>query len=578
MVGIFTIRSLALLHVKFSINSIKKVFFIIVVLSLASLMPVKSLGELSLRLSLFSQGRIIYGSNNYVWIYEFANYKIFAPWWRVTLGTSASLTLTPLGLNVTGGWACLRLHETVGNKSAILEFGNGSANYGVGFIGFNGKMWRIAFYAGKIQLIFADAYGKNAITIPLFNSIRPVRIGIQFINSSSLEYYLQYSNSTSIRKVFMAPRELSEPRCVELFLNGEAFFTRLYVAENFDAILNGESVKVAVKCDEWYPPLNLPAPKKPLLLGVHTTMITNKLIDGWIRFTEKNINRDLNFLKKYKFNALRLSLDWEGIMPNIGQFNITVLNWIQNFTSNANRNGFHVILFIGSYYLSYIPFQGEMNDEWLNYVMNNETLREALISTWVRVAEYVKDLNISYELLNEPDAGESGGEIGFLKQVKLFDDIGKAIRQIDSDHIIYVPTYQWQNKQELWATKNIVFNFTNYGFSLHVYPTKDNMNDLNLGYKDAFISWLKNSNLPIIITETPMTTLDPWISESVLPDPYTWQDAWNKTISFIDSFQELRGVIFLRCMVTMDSGTYSKLDILTNLFEAFTKQCNSLLG
>ena len=527
-----------------------------------------------------SYGMVEYVKSSCVWIYEFEKYTIFAPWWRVRLGSNASLRLTSNGLTISGGWGTLDLHETVGNYSVMLECGNWSVNYGVGFVGVDGSMWRVSWYAYKIQFVSADnIYGKNAISYTLFNlKERPLKLGVEYVNSSVIRYYFQCPNSSIMDGLYMTPKSLSQPRYAELFLNGEGYFSRLYVAEKLDDILNSP-LRIIVEDKDWYPTLEITVSHEHLLLGVHAAIVTNKLIGGWIKFTEDNIDRDLNFLRKYQFNAIRLSLDWEGLMPSIGQFNLTVLNWIRNFTSYANSNGFHVILFMGSYSLSYILSTNstwEENDEWLNYLMGNATLRNTLIQTWYNIARYVRDFDVSYELLNEPDAGESGGETGFLNQAKLFEEIGETIRLIDPIHTIYIPTYQWQDKHYLWAAKNIKFNFTNYGFSLHVYPTKDNIDNPNFGYNDAFISWLKNNQFPIIVTETVLTALDPWINENVLPNPYTWSEAWNKTISFICGFQKLKGIIFLVNMITLNAGAYSKPDILYNQFEVFHKQCTNI--
>ncbi len=523
-----------------------------------------------------AQGIIEPGQEDNVHVYDFCRYRSFAPWWRARLSDGAKLDFSPNGLNFSNGWGVLYLHETVGNGSAMLELTSNDATFGIGFIDANGQSWRVQWHDGKLWFYHAsDCYDNNRSEHEIQDSTLPSGLGIEFLDPFTIGFCAKLFNGSSILGRFTVPVEMSEPRYVQLFILSEtACLRRLSVAQTLDQILENVNTKI-VEDALWFSSLNITVPNDLRFFGILTQMLGRK---GNVPFESRDIGQQLAFLRDYDFNMIKLLLDWQVLMPSVEVFNETAFSWVWNFSQWMNNEGFHVLLSMQSYELSYlVPCNDtyEVNDEWLNSLTDNESLRTALVQTWVRIAQCVKGLDVSYELLNEPDPAESSGIIGFTKLVKLEEEIGNAIRNQDPVHTIYMNIYQWQDKHSLWAVQDIRFNFTNYGFSLHVYPTDAVWQLPCFGYNDAMIQWLKNSGLPILVSEVPMTALDPWISESVLNDLGSWSEAWNRAFSFILGFDRLVGVVFLRYMVT-GRDTYSNLGIAKHVFDVFsTRVLNS---
>jgi len=519
-----------------------------------------------------SRGFIDYDQNNQVKVYDFRRCSRLAPWWRVRLSEEAKMKFSPQGLNLSDGWGVLYLHETAGNMSALLELTSESAAFGVGFIGVDGKSWRVQWHDGKLWFYHASDRYDNCQSEHLMSEVGTIAgLGIEFLDSLTIGFCAKSLNGSFVEMRFSTPLEISRPKYVQLlFSAGTAYLTRLSVAPTLDQILESNNAK-NTEYNLWYPRLNLTIPQDLRYFGVVAQMLGR---EGNVPFRSQGIDQQLAFLREHEFGVIKLMLDWQVLMPSIGVFNESAFLWVSNFSRWMNSEGFHVLLTMQSYDLSYISRCNETyeaNDEWLNSLISNDSLRMAFVQTWVRIAQCVRYLDVSYELLNEPDSAESSGITGFTKLVKFEEEIGNAIRNQDSEHTIYINIYQWQDKHRLWAAQDVHFNFTNYGFSLHVYPTDKVWSLPSLGYDATMIQWLKSNRFPILVSEVPMTALDPWISESVLNDPSTWSQAWVHTFSFVLGFDKLAGVVFLRYMVTAHDS-YSNLGVCEHVFKVFSDQ------
>jgi len=519
---------------------------------------------------------VVNAESNTVLEYDFTNYTIIAPWWRIELAADASFSLANC-LNFTGGTSILSLHETVGYKSVILEIARGAGSYGIRFIDNLGKPWGIEWRKDTLWFYHAEnTYGKNQSWYKIINTNMPTKLGVGYKNSSSIEYYLE-TNDSSLKDFYTTSFSIPEPQYIQLFfLSGNACFSKLYVAHTLDDILYSTNI-TKVKEDDWYSPylnfsitLDPTIPQRPLLYGVRAFSIDHTGSPS-VKFDGSRIDEMLEFSKGYGFNAVRLELYWSNLMPSIGEWNETVLEWIRDFTQRANNRGFHVVLNMLQYNLAYVSFEGEGNDEWLNYLMDNSSLRSNYVQTWLKIVEHVKDLDVSYMPFNEPDPAESAKDAGLIKLFGFYEEIGKTIRNIDTEHMIWIGSYQWQDRHQLWATKNVSFNFTNYGFDLHVYPTDQNIDRPTLGYDPGFISWLKERKFPIIVSETSISPLA--IDAPDLKDFRTWQISWYKQMSFIFNFTELRGVISVNIHVgTIKANTRSRAELAQHLLEAFFRE------
>jgi hypothetical protein len=540
------------------------------------------------RFSIASSGTIAPFAEGDVKVYDFTNSTSLAPWWRLKLGNEANLTLTSSGLDFCGNWGFLYLPETFGNKSALIESDSydSGATFGVGFIEdiSTRRSWRIqwsgensrlqfvysndSYYSDNLQFIYSSFLENRELHYDILFTTSPKKIAAEFLNSSSIKYFLELNDGRAIIGYYSTPIFVSQPEYAFLYFSHakHVVVSRLYLAERLDHVLCGKN-KTLVKEEPWYS-LNCSIAGN-LFYGFHAVMQGETMSCGLTTADPNLISQTLEFLKSHEFNAVKLQLKWKAIMPEMNIFDNEKLTWIRDFVKLANSYGHHVLLGMQFYKLDF-SFQGEMNDEWLNFVMVNETLRKAFIETWVQVATAVHDLSVSYELINEPDVAESEGEAGFDKLVTFTEDLVGAIRNIDTLNMIYVNIYQWQDMHYLWATKNVVFNFSNCGFSLHIYPIKKVWKMPYLGYDERLVNWLEMQSLPIIVSEAPLTSLDPVISwGSTWWNPYEWQPAWCNAMEFALSFKSLKGLIFTPYTVTYANGTYTRMDVLVQLLGLF---------
>lgn len=540
------------------------------------------------RFSISSSGTIGPLTEGNVKVCEFTNITSLAPWWRVKLGNEANLTLTSSGLDFSGNWGFLYLPETFGNKSVLIELDSydSGATFGVGFIEdiSTRRSWRIqwsgensrlqfvysndSYYSDNLQFVYSSFLENRDLYYDILFTTSPKKIAVECLDSSSINYFLELNNGRTIIGYYSTPMFISKPEYVFLYFSHakHIIVSRLFLAERLDHLLYSKN-KTLVKEELCYSSEYSFADN--LFYGLHAVMQGETMSCGLKTANPSLINQTLEFLRSYKFGAVKLQLKWKAIMPEMNVFDNEKLMWIRNFVKFANSYGHHVLLGMQFYKLDF-SFQGEMIDEWLNFVMVNETLRKAFIQTWVQVAAAVHDLSVSYELINEPDPAESEGEAGFDRLVALTEDLGRAIRKVDTLNLIYVNIYQWQDMHHLWATKNVIFNFSNYGFSLHIYPIKKVWKMPYLGYDERLVNWLKMQSLPIIVSEAPLTSLDPVISwGKTWWNPYEWQPAWCNAMEFALSFKNLKGLIFIPYTVTYANGTYTRTDVLAHLLRLF---------
>lgn len=113
--------------------------------------------------------------------------------------------------------------------------------------------------------------------------------------------------------------------------------------------------------------------------------------------------------------------------------------------------------------------------------------QDMMVKFWEGVAEHYKDEGAvaGYDLMNEPSPtfpGEMGNET-----VEIYDRCYKAIRQLDTNHVIYLEaTWTWPR-----LPNPTVRGWKNVAYSLHYYKWQNN-GDFNV-MKQALDGWLANA-------------------------------------------------------------------------------------
>lgn len=199
-------------------------------------------------------------------------------------------------------------------------------------------------------------------------------------------------------------------------------------------------------------------------------------------------------------------------LVDTSQFNGWINNFLIPYANYLSSRGLYLVL----------SATGPINTD-NNGSRNAGVIEQARLRTfWSTVAKGVKNVdNIMFELMNEPvdvESSPGNGDWGnhqdkyFSAFTTWIQPVIDDIRATGSNHIIWVPTLEWQGSPYQWD--RFPFSGTNIGVACHYYPayggvfnnTTSVQNLWNSQYKPAADRW------PMIITElfwTPYPN-DPW--------------------------------------------------------------------
>lgn len=129
---------------------------------------------------------------------------------------------------------------------------------------------------------------------------------------------------------------------------------------------------------------------------------------------------DLNHWKHLGINIIRLPWDWERMQPTLlGDLDSEFVGYVRDYVTKANSLGITVILdchSFGKFDSSVTMTQGYLSD------------------LWTKVAAAFNDLNVQYDLMNEP-----GSTVDAATQVAIYNACISAIRAVSSTKIIHIP-------------------------------------------------------------------------------------------------------------------------------------------
>ena len=163
-------------------------------------------------------------------------------------------------------------------------------------------------------------------------------------------------------------------------------------------------------------------------------------------------------------------------------------------------------------------------------VFTNETHRAACIKLWEALANRYKDEEIValYDILNEPNAAGTDSSVTTDRRNILYDELYKAIRSIDSKHIICI--------EGIWTYDKLPnpedIGWENVSYSVHYY-TNDKIPD--------FVEYCKNHNIaPNAGEYQGASQLETLISNGVHSTIWTWKrmgggDSANDWGLFVDA-------------------------------------------
>ncbi len=187
------------------------------------------------------------------------------------------------------------------------------------------------------------------------------------------------------------------------------------------------------------------------------------------------------------------------------QFDAWINNFLVPYANHLSSRGLYLVLSATGPMVVNVDGDGARNA--------SQGTQARLLTFWETVANApgVKNAdNIMFELMNEPvliESSPGNGDWGMQSPVyfeafsEWMQPVIDVIRATGSDHVIWVPTLEWQGSPQQWD--QYPFSGTNIGVAVHYYPAYGGVRDdatavQNLwdsSYKPAADRW------PMIITE-----------------------------------------------------------------------------
>lgn len=252
-------------------------------------------------------------------------------------------------------------------------------------------------------------------------------------------------------------------------------------------------------------------------------------------------DREYQYFQDKKVRLLRFPIRWERVQQ--GQYedlSHTDISQIQQVLDGAHRHGMKVILDLHNF--------GRYYDRPLT--LNDA---DALADVWVKLAKEFKNHPglYGYELMNEPHdlpAGRQGLPGGSDTWVELAQHVTSAIRHVDTEHVILIPGYNWQNVQE-WTKNNphlIIHDpSNNLIYTSHMYfdssrrgtytiPFANDHANVNIGVSGSedFRRWLEKHHARGMFTEFGV------------PPQQEWLDTMDHFLAAVDKDPNIVGAIY----------------------------------
>jgi aryl-phospho-beta-D-glucosidase BglC (GH1 family) len=184
--------------------------------------------------------------------------------------------------------------------------------------------------------------------------------------------------------------------------------------------------------------------------------------------------------------AIRLPFLYMNLTDDDGNFSENAFARLDWFVENCSKRGMYVILDLHGAYGSQngLDHSGQQNNEG-GQLFNNQENRAKTVRLWEEIARHFKGnpAVAAYDLLNEPIGAGSTEEARTEKlQWDFFDELYKAIRAVDPNHIImmeacWIPTNLPSPLRYGW--ENVVYEYHYYAWGLE--SSTESMTAFNAG-------------------------------------------------------------------------------------------------
>lgn len=260
----------------------------------------------------------------------------------------------------------------------------------------------------------------------------------------------------------------------------------------------------------------------------------------WQKYKDNYITReDIRYLKNEGVNSIRLPFhyklftheDYLGLTNNQDGF-----ARIDSLIQWCRESEIYIILDMHD-----APGgqTGDNIDDSYGYpwLMVSPRSQDLLVEIWRKIADRYKDepIILGYDLLNEPIATHFEDELEFLNQQlePLYKRVVKAIREVDTNHIILLGGAQWNSNFKIFTNSKFDDKIM---YTCHRYwcdTTQENIQD--------FVDFRDSVKLPMYMGETGENT-------------YEWMTAWTRLMKQNNigyHYWPYKKMLSNRCMVTI---------------------------
>jgi endoglucanase len=237
------------------------------------------------------------------------------------------------------------------------------------------------------------------------------------------------------------------------------------------------------------------------LIGPEKSMIF------WNEYLNTYITKeDILYIKKLGFNHVRIPFNYRMLADEIymGKNNHGY-KYLDLAVKWCKEAGIYVLL---DMHCAPGGQTGDNIDDGYGYpfLFESPQCQEQMTKIWKDIATRYKDESIilGYDLMNEPIATYFANKDTLNKSlVPLYKKITKAIREVDSNHLIFLGGAQWNNNFKVFDQPfddKLVYTFHKYWFKVEQGAVEEYVN-----YRDKY-------NVPIYIGETGENT-DEWVKD-----------------------------------------------------------------
>jgi len=227
--------------------------------------------------------------------------------------------------------------------------------------------------------------------------------------------------------------------------------------------------------------------------------------DFWIKFQDNYVTRDdIQFLKRAGFNSVRVPFNYRLFTPEDqpGVWTGRGFELLDRVIGWCREAGLWVVLDL---HCAPGGQTGDnIDDSWgYPWLYENAGSQERTVALWKKIAERYKNEPVvaGYDLLNEPIAHHFDVKKLNPHLEPLYQRIVKAIREVDSNHLVFLEGAQWASKFEIFGPPfdpKLVYSFHKYWTD----PTQQVIQE--------YLDFARKYNVPLYMGESGENN-DDWI-------------------------------------------------------------------